>query len=256
MPTNVLVLRTAGTNCDRETAHAFELAGAEAHFEHVNRLIDRDDLLDDYQVLAIPGGFTYGDDISAGKILANQMVHHLGDALRAFVDKGRLVIGICNGFQVLVKTGLLPGFSEVGTQTVTLSANDSNRFEARWCPLKSSGSRCVFFPEPGQIMLPVAHGEGKFVADSKKTLDQIAEGRQIVFTYCSPAGSSPEYPDNPNGSQLDIAGICDPSGHVLGLMPHPERFVRREQHPSWTRLDLPEEGDGLQVFKNAVAYFK
>lgn len=251
-----LILRTAGTNCDRETAYAFGLAGAETDFLHVNELVHNPRALDAVQVLAVPGGFTYGDDIAAGKILANQLYHHLYDKLVDFVERDRLVIGICNGFQVLAKTGLLPGWGGgAADQRITLTHNDEGRFECRWVHLSSPGSRCVFFPEAGQIALPVAHAEGKFVTKAKDDLKKLIDSGQVVFRYCAPDGSEPDYPDNPNGSMDRIAGVCDSTGRVLGLMPHPERFVRREQHPNWTRGGLPKEGDGLALFRNAVNYF-
>ena len=250
-----LVLRAAGSNCDQETGHAFEVAGARTEYVHINRLLDKPDLLEGFQILAVPGGFTYGDDIAAGKILANQMVNHLCGPLKKFVDRGRLVLGICNGFQVLVKTGLLPGWDSLGRQSVTLTNNDSNKFECRWVHLESAPTRCVFFPRTGRITLPVAHAEGKFVAAGQSALKRLADNRQIVFRYVAPDGSPPGYPHNPNGSQMDIAAITDTTGRVLGMMPHPERHVRPQQHPRWTRGEANPVGDGLALFADAVKYF-
>ena len=259
---NVLVLRTAGTNCDREAIYAFELAGARVQPVHINRVLANPAILKDFQILTLPGGFSYGDDIAAGKILANQLLHHLAENLREFVDADKLIIGICNGFQVLVKTGLLPGDlgNEAGTsgngQTVTLTYNDSDKFEDRWVHLAACSKKCVFLQEPAKIYLPVAHGEGKFVVSDPAVLDALKKNDQVAFRYVSPDGSEPSYPDNPNGSIDHIAGITDPTGRILGLMPHPERHIHRTHHPRWTRLPKDREPDGLAIFTNAVAYFK
>ncbi|MCG8431610.1 MAG: phosphoribosylformylglycinamidine synthase I [Candidatus Omnitrophica bacterium] len=314
----VCVLRTGGTNCDRETAFAFEQAGADTQAVHVNRLINRPDNIHDFHILALPGGFTYGDDVAAGKILANEIRYHLRDDIRRFIDDGKLVIGICNGFQVLVKAGLLPGNSgtkghpalserrvrtpvqhpvqseervrvstqhpalperrvRVSTQPparqeVSLIINDSGKFEDRWVYLKSepfstrgveNGSRCVWTEGlPEVIYLPVAHGEGKFVVGDAGTLSRLREDRQVVFRYSDARGKRTDYPGNPNGSVDDIAGICDTTGRILGLMPHPERHAGSVQHPRWTgeRETRPAgvspdaAGDGLRIFQNGVRY--
>ncbi len=251
----VCVLRVAGTNCDMETQYAFEKAGAEVERLHVNRLAENRKLLNTFQMLAIPGGFSYGDDIGAGKVQAVELMHRLGDEVRSFVAADKLVIGICNGFQVLVKTGLLPG-GESHRQTVTLADNDSNRFEDRWVNLSVDTSRSVFI-SPGQtIYLPVAHGEGKFIPENDEVLEDLCEHGQVVFRYVSTGVGKPSYPDNPNGSTDDVAGICDRTGRILGLMPHPERHVEGWHHPRWTRDGLRKEGDGFQVFRNAVHYFE
>ena len=261
----VCVLRVAGTNCDVETKYAFEKAGACAERIHVNRLAKERRLLARFQILAVPGGFSYGDDVGAGKVQAVELMHRLGDEVRAFVDADKLVIGICNGFQVLVKTGLLPGGASTPRvlggggasrkQTVTLASNDSNRFEDRWVRLRVDTSRSVFI-SPGQVLtLPVAHGEGKFIPQDDATLEELRDAGQIVFRYVGANGGKPVYPENPNGSVDDVAGICDPTGRILGLMPHPERHVEPWHHPRWTREGLKEQGDGFQVFQNAVRYF-
>jgi phosphoribosylformylglycinamidine synthase len=252
-----LVLRTAGINCDVETAFALEKAGAKADIVHVQRVTERASMLRDYQVLALPGGFSYGDDVAAGKVFANELKHKLGDPLGAFVDAGKLVIGICNGFQVMVKIGLLPGpFRPDAPQTVTLTYNDSNKFEDRWVYLKVVSDRCVFTRGIETLYIPVAHGEGKFVTQDEAILDQLEANGQVVFRYVNPGYRSDGYPWNPNGSQRDIAGICDPTGRILGLMPHPERHVLPTQHPRWTRDGLRPEGDGAAVFRNAVSYLR
>ena len=253
-PVRVLVLRAAGTNCDAETACAFEAAGAAADRVHVNRLAEGSVSLSDYQVLVLPGGFTYGDDISAGKILANEMRYRVADQMREFVEGDRLVIGICNGFQVLVKMGLLPGWSKDGGR-VTLTANDSNRFEDRWVYLKITSTKSPFLRAEDVIYLPVAHGEGKFVTDTAETLRELEQSGQITVKYVDKNGNSAAYPCNPNGSVADIAGICSPSGRVFGLMPHPERNVEPYHHPRWTRDEKGGRADGMRFFINAVDYF-
>ncbi|MDP6356878.1 MAG: phosphoribosylformylglycinamidine synthase I [Planctomycetota bacterium] len=252
-----LIIRTAGTNCDVETAFAFEKAGAEQDIVHVRRLTEQPATLNDYQILALPGGFSYGDDVAAGKVFANEIKNKLGDALAEFVEAGKLVIGICNGFQVMVKIGLLPGpFSaNRAEQTVTLTNNDSNKFEDRWVHLSIDTDNCVFTRGLERVYIPVAHGEGKFVAAEASQLDELETNSQIAFRYVGPDTEKRGYPWNPNGSHRDIAGICDPTGRALGLMPHPERHILPTQHPRWTREGLKEEGDGLAMFRNAVEYF-
>lgn len=250
----ILVLRAAGTNCDVETAYAFEKAGGAPDLSHVNRLVDGSVRLSDYQILAIPGGFTYGDDVSAGKILANELRNRVGDAIARFVRSGGLVIGICNGFQVLVKMGILPGW-EGARQVATLTNNDSNKYEDRWVYLKISSTRTPFLREEGMLYLPVAHGEGKFAVSEPATLSRLEAGGQIVLRYCDEHGREAGFPYNPNGSIGSVAGICDPSGRVFGLMPHPERNTEPYHHPRWTRGGCPAEGDGFRFFRNAVRYF-
>jgi phosphoribosylformylglycinamidine synthase len=260
MKPRTLVLRAAGSNCDGETAYAFELAGATSELVHINRLLAEPNLLDQYQILAIPGGFSYGDDISAGKILANQIMHHLGDAVRGFIESGRPVIGICNGFQVLVKTDLLPGSISGRTgQTATLAHNDCGRFVDRWVRLGSAKSRCIWTDhlQPSLIELPVAHGEGKFIPKDEGVRRALWENGQTALVYAREDGSAArgQFPDNPNGSVDDIAGVCDASGLVFGLMPHPERYIDPLQHPAWTsQRPARKAGHGLQMFSNAVRH--
>ena len=248
-----VVLRTAGTNCDVETEYAFEKAGAKGERVHVNRLVEKPGRLDRYHILAIPGGFSYGDDIASGKLLANELRFRLEDEIRRFIDDGKLIIGICNGFQVLAKSGLLPGLTR-GKVQVTLSFNDSGRFEDRWVYLRAEESPCVFLRPGEDVYIPVAHGEGKFIAP-RNVLDEMKEKHIIVVRYVGPDGrSGAGYPWNPNGSMEDIAGICDPTGRIFGLMPHPERHVETTHHPRWTREGLQREGDGVKVFRNAVEF--
>lgn len=259
----VLILRVAGTNCDYETKFAFEHVGAYVDLVHINRLFKKEKRLTDYQILAIPGGFTYGDDVSAGKILANELKYRLGDALKDFISQGKLIIGICNGFQVLVKAGLLSGAgAEEGEATLVL--NDSGKFEDRWVYLKQPmgagqgrENKCVWTQGIDEIIyLPVAHAEGKFVPANEAALAKLKENKRIVFQYVNKEGSLAGYPDNPNGSMDNIAGICNRTGRILGMMPHPERYIDPLNHPRWTREDLKKEGEGVKIFRNGVEYAK
>lgn len=247
-----LVIRTAGTNCDHETVHALISSGAQAELVHINRLLTGSVRLHPYQMLVFPGGFSYGDDISAGKVLANELRLRLKDQLERFVEAKKLVIGICNGFQILVKTGLLPGFDKVDAkQTVTLGLNDSARFQCEWVGLKIEKSAATWLHDfPQQIELPIAHGEGKFIAVNPKIMKTLADNRQIVFRY---------HPHNPNGSDADVAGLCNKEGNVIGMMPHPERFLTKYEHPNWPKKNLgeiPDQGDGALFWKKAVMYAK
>jgi phosphoribosylformylglycinamidine synthase len=266
-----IVLRAAGINCDMETEYALKLAGAKAQRVHINRMIENKGLLDEFQIIVFPGGFSYGDDVAAGKILANQVIHHLSDSIRKFVDDGKLVLGICNGFQVLVKAGILPGLVEhqlsnadlrvtshesPDTSSVTITNNDSGKFEDRWVYLAPQTDRCIFIERGRQIYLPIAHGEGKVVTKGQATLEQLKSGGYIAFKYVDENGQEGPYPVNPNGSVDSIAGLTDSTGRVLGLMPHPERFVRRTQHPRWTRMKDKKDGDGMTIFNNAVRYIR
>ncbi len=248
----ILILRAPGTNCDAETAHAFRLAGGTPEVFHLNRFLESPQLAADYQVLCIPGGFSYGDDVAAGRIFGNQIRHHLADALREFREEGKLVLGICNGFQVLIKSGLLDT-DDANGPAASLTWNESGRFIDRWVGLQTSGNRCVFLQGITELTLPNAHAEGKFVVRDEQSLMKFEQNGQLVLRYANVAGTVAPY--NPNGAVADVAGMCDMTGRVFGLMPHPERFVDFTQHPQWTRRDDLGEGAGLAVFRNAVRYF-
>jgi phosphoribosylformylglycinamidine synthase subunit PurQ / glutaminase len=252
MQPRVCVLRTDGTNCDEETAFAFQKAGGLPRLVHVNALRSGVDSLMRYTILAIPGGFSYGDDIAAGAVLAHELISFLRDQLQVFVDAGRLVIGICNGFQALVRTGLLP-LQTMGVPKATLTTNDSGRFECRWIQLVFSyDSPCVFAKGlvGNVIELPIAHGEGRFVVEDA-VLRDMHDQHLAPLRYHDHGHPATRYPYNPNGSLDGIAGVCDPTGRVFGLMPHPERFVVRTQHPNWRRFDYGKP-HGLALFQNAI----
>lgn len=271
MPTpRIIVLRAPGTNCDQEAAFAFESAGGKAEILHLNRALENPKILADTQILCIPGGFSYGDDMSAGRVFGNQIRHHLAEALQDFKAAGKLILGICNGFQILIKSGvLLP--DRAHEPIATLTNNDSGKFECRWINLAVEGSKCAFLQGIDQLYVPIAHAEGKFVARDEAVLDALERGGQLCLRYVQGTGdrgqetgdggqvvSNPKsllpYPTNPNGAQHNVAGVCDETGRVLGLMPHPERHIDPTQHPRWTRQQH-ERGDGLAVFENAVRYF-
>lgn len=253
-----IIIRTAGTNCDYELKSAFEMCGAEAERIHINELIANKNKILSYDILAVPGGFSYGDDIASGKILSNEIKNKLGDNVKKFALSGKPIIGICNGFQILAKMGLLPK-PEKFEQISTLSYNDSNKFECRWVYLKTEkkqgDTKCIWTKGiPDVISLPVAHGEGKFIAD-EKVLKEIEEKSQVVFRYCDKDGSRTQYPKDPNGSMNAIAGICNEKGNVFGLMPHPERYVYALQHPAREGCD-GVYGWGKQIFQNAIDFLK
>ena len=248
-----LLLRAPGTNRDGDTAFAFERAGAEVTTAHVNELIRRECNLFDYQIFVIPGGFSYGDDIASGKVLANELKLKFGEDVLRFVDDGRLVLGICNGFQVLVKSGILPRVKKGQTPRVTLTNNDSGKFECRWVYLGvNKKSPCVFTKGMEDMYIPVAHGEGKFSGD----LSAISDANIAIYYTDAHGNKGAGYPYNPNGSARDIAGICDDSGRIFGLMPHPEDHVVRTQHPRWTRERRDKHGNGMHIFHNAVSWVK
>jgi len=266
-----LVLTGFGLNCDVETAYAFELAGAEPHRVHINSLIEGKVILDDFQILALGGGFSWGDDHGAGVIQALKLKNHLGDKLLSFIEKDRLVIGICNGFQTLVNLGLLPGFdNDYQDRSTSITWNDCGNFRDQWVHLSfNENSPCVFTKGIDMADYPVRHGEGKFIAD-KEIIDRLFVQNQIVLKYADKNGkpANSQFPLNPNGSMEDIAGICDPTGRIFGLMPHPEAYNHFTNHPDWTRqkslrkrsssnvspFDQNELTLGIKIFKNSVDY--
>jgi phosphoribosylformylglycinamidine synthase len=245
MTPKVLVLRTAGTNCEVETAHAFAVAGAEPVILHINALRSEPARLREVQMLAIPGGFSYGDDVASGRIFANELMSALRDELLSFIDRGGYAIGICNGFQVLVKAGLLPRLDGEARQQATLTHNTSGRYTDRWVRLEPRPGRCAWIPDDEPVELPVAHAEGRFMADDA-VLARLEAAGQVPIRYHAD--------DNFNGSAGRVAGLCDPTGRVFGLMPHPERFLRWENHPCWTRLPRQREGQGTRFFRAAVRH--
>ena len=251
----VLVLRAPGINCDEETAYAWEMAGAQADRLHIKRLIENPRQLDDYQVLTVPGGFSYGDDIASGRILANQLKHYLKGAIHAFLDRGGLVLGICNGFQVLVRMGLLPGPPE--DVAVSLTLNDSGRYEDRWVRVRAEVANCPFLVQGETYHLPVAHAEGKVVVGGDA--EKLAESGRVALRYVDQDGQPPSYPENPNGSIENAAGLTDSTGRVFGLMPHPERNILATHCPHGTRdisLDNDAEPacDGARIFHSAFEF--
>ena len=270
----VCVLRAPGTNCDVETAHAFQLAGAEADRVHLFRLLEQPELLSDYQILCVPGGFSYGDDIGAGIIFSRQLRGQLNDAMQEFLVSDKLVLGICNGFQVILKAGLLMrrGMGEC-SQTpyedkITLTWNNSGMYTDRWVRLRVTSSNSVFLKDMDELEVPIAHAEGRIAVANDSVLDELRAAQQISLCYWNDQASALaeqsgdptaigilDEPDNPNGSVANIAGLSDSTGRVLGLMPHPERFLFATQHPQWTRNGMKGEGQGLQLFRNAVDYF-
>jgi phosphoribosylformylglycinamidine synthase len=282
MSIRVLILRAPGINRDQDAARACELVGAAPERVHVNRVALGEQRLDDYAMLIIPGGFSYGDHLGAGKLLAIDLAHRLGEQLQRFVADGRPVIGICNGFQVLVKAGVLPGTTDhrrpttaggdvptgmaaadggsssvVGHQPlVTLTDNSSGRFECRWVRLAAEPASSCRFTQgiEGSIEVPVAHGEGRIAARDAGALAALQDAGLVALRYLGADAQTAGYPANPNGSLNDIAGLTNAQGNVLGLMPHPENAVLPQQHPRWTREPARSEGDGLVIFRNAVQY--
>lgn len=257
----VLVLKTDGTNCDAEMNNAFNKAHGNSAIVHVNELRSKEKRLSDYNIIGLPGGFSYGDDIKSGKILAIELTAYLGDQINDFINHRGLILGVCNGFQVLVRTGLLP-FGTMGEMQATLTDNDSGKFECRPVNLKVTDNHaCIFLKDmKGKaISYPVAHGEGKFFAKQAE-LEKIENEKLVVFRYIDAIGNpTQQYPDNPNGAVNAIAGICDPSGRILGLMPHPERAVEEIQYPNWRKqriIGKPIDPQGLQIFENMVNYVK
>jgi phosphoribosylformylglycinamidine synthase subunit PurQ / glutaminase len=252
---HALILRAPGTNCDQETAYAFQLAGATTACLHINQLREQPKLLRTAQILVLPGGFSYGDDVGAGSIWGAQLRHFLADAVREFRGREKLILGICNGFQALLKAGLLLPPDEDGP-LATLAPNVSRRYTDRWVQLQVTAKDNPFLKGIDTLDLPIAHGEGNFTCRKEWILQGLEQSGQVVLRFSTPSNAAANYVANPNGSQGDIAGICDATGRVFGLMPHPERHLLPTQHPQWTRRGLQEHGDGFAIFKNAVEHFK
>ncbi|MBW1773634.1 MAG: phosphoribosylformylglycinamidine synthase subunit PurQ [Deltaproteobacteria bacterium] len=272
IPVKALIPTGYGLNCDYETDYALKMAGAESCRVHINELIKGESSLsglEQYHMMVVGGGFSWGDDHGAGVLLASKMKFNLGEKVAQFLEQGKLVIGICNGFQTLVNWGLLPGFDgNYQERRVAITYNDTGNFIDTWVRLKiNPDSPCVFTRGIPSIELPVRHGEGKFYAEGKD-MDRLFESNQVVLQYADEAGSAArgKWPENPNGSLKDVAGICDPTGRVFGLMPHPEAFNHWTNHPDWTRRKesllregkSPEtrEGAGIQIFRNAVNHIR
>jgi len=251
----VLVLRTAGVNCDEEAVRAFRGAGAEVDLLHLNALTAAPERLERYGVLVLPGGFSYGDDVAAGRVFGVELREHLDREIRAFLAGGGYVLGICNGFQVLVELGLFEPELPAHERTIALTDNASNRFEARWVTLRAERSKAAWLAPGLELPCPVAHGEGCLAVRDDGVLARLEQRGQIALRYVDPArpGEPAGYPHNPNGSVAGVAGLCDPSGRVLGLMPHPERNLTPWNHPRWTRLPPREEGEGAGFFRALVA---
>lgn len=247
-----LILRTAGTNCDAETERALRLAGAETELLHWNRLLADPGALRRSEIVVFPGGFSYGDDVAAGRVFGLELRRGLAGELAAHVERGGVILGVCNGFQVLVESGLLDTQPEGETRDIALTSNDSNHFECRWVELESFDCACPWIVPGERMPVPVAHAEGRFAVENRATLERLIANRQVALRYVAPDGSEPGYPDNPNGSVFDIAGICDRTGRVLGLMPHPERNLDPWHHPHWRKLGERSEGEGVAFYRRMV----
>ncbi len=265
MKARSIILDGYGLNCGYETDYSFRSAGAESERVHINELLWNKKCLDDYHILALIGGFSWGDDHGAGTLEACKLKYNVGKDLQKFIEDDKLIIGICNGFQTLVNSGFLPGFNNCyDSLELSLISNDCGNFRDDWVHLKvNSKSPCIFTRGINGIDLPVRHGEGKFYAGSA-TIRKLSDGQQIVLQYSKEKRlANREFPFNPNGSLYDIAGICDASGHIFGLMPHPEAYNSFTNHPDWTRIkdickrrgkSIPNQGAGIKIFRNAVKY--
>lgn len=251
----VCILRTDGTNCDEELHYAFDKFGAKPTMVHINELRNKSKSLESFQILALPGGFSYGDDLASGKVLAIELISFLKGEIEDFVLNKKFVIGVCNGFQTLVRTGLLP-YNHPGQMDVTLAQNDSGHFECRWVKIKTQKSKCIFIQKDLVMDIAVNSGEGKFFSDPK-TIKKVEDNGLVVFRYVDQNDKPTQiYPKNPNGSINAIAGICDPTGHILGLMPHPEKFIDVTQHPNWRRNSkvINNKPHGAIFFKQLIQF--
>ncbi|MFA5948409.1 MAG: phosphoribosylformylglycinamidine synthase I [Candidatus Gracilibacteria bacterium] len=267
MTPKAIIITGYGINCEEETAKVFELKGAESKIMHINDIIENPKVLNDYQIMAFPGGFSYGDDTGSGNALANRIKNNINDDFLKFAREDKLIIGLCNGFQMLVNLGLVPALeNDYGKIQATLMHNKTARYECRWVYLKNTSKKCIWTRDVEMLHVPIAHGEGNFYAD-EKTIEKIIKNDQIAFKYVDENGfpANQKFPINPNGAMLDIAGICDESGRILGMMPHPERFNNFFNEISWPIKKekilreggkINNEGEGLKIFENAIKYFQ
>lgn len=254
MQPKVCVLRSDGANCDQELFYAFEKFKASPQLVQVNELRNKSKKLKDFQILALPGGFSYGDDIASGKVLAVELISFFKSQISDFIAKKGIILGICNGFQTLIRTGLLP-YSNLGKMDATLTQNESGHFECRWVKIKTEVSKCTFLPAGEILDIAVNHGEGKFLAEPS-ILKKIENDNLVIARYVGEDGQkTQEYPQNPNGSLNAIAGVTDPSGRILGLMPHPEKFIDITQHPNWRRQKFTKP-HGAIIFENLIKFAK
>ncbi len=253
MKPRVGILKADGTNCDQETAYALEKVGFQTNIIPMNRLKTKKNFFAEFHLLVIPGGFSYGDDIASGKIFALELFHYLRQELEEFVKEGNLILGICNGFQVLVQMGLLP-FNNFGNKHATLTYNASGKFECRWITMLIQDSPCIFTKNLAgtQVTLPVAHGEGNFFTDDAN-MTHLEQKHLAVLRYTKNGDATQEYPYNPSGSDHALAGVCDPSGRIFGLMPHPERYIEYYHAPNWRRGQI-KKPHGLLFFEQAFQY--
>ncbi len=260
-----VVITGNGTNCEREAAEACRLGGFDAHIVHISDLLSGEVILDEFHFLNLTGGFLDGDDLGAAMVQANRLKYarvkggrdRLAEQLDRFIQGGRPILGVCNGFQLMVKMGLLPALDGRSEQLATLTFNDSGRFEDRWVDLiVDRRSPCIFTRGIERLSLPDRHGEGKFVVADEAVMDRMESGNLLTVRYAHGDEPTMEYPLNPNGSMSAVAGICSPTGLLFGLMPHPEAYLHRVNHPRWTREDLPEEGAGVELFRNAYEYVR
>ncbi|HNZ26261.1 MAG TPA: phosphoribosylformylglycinamidine synthase I [Spirochaetota bacterium] len=256
MKVKILILTGYGINAEKELAWAFELAGGETNIVHLEDLISNAAMLKDYQILAFPGGFSFGDHIASGKIFGNKIKYTIFSELIRFIESDNLIIGICNGFQIITKLGLVPNAADKFEQTASLIGNDSGHFENRWVWVKNLNKNSIWLKDIDKLYLPVRHGEGKFIVKNDNILKDIQNNGQIALQYFNPDSDKAEYPFNPNGSVLDIAGITNKKGNVFGLMPHPEAYIFLQNNPNWSE-NIDNSGfTGLKIFQNGVDYFK